>query len=306
MPPAPPVQHSSGNPLRIILILATVIILVGIAVWFWPSETSQPSQQGTATFLLRSADGTSGWYELSGATLRQLAPQTALATTTIGTVTIVESSQGLPVGTPVLVSVENRSGTRFGLLRSDGTFASLTGSGIERRGLSVRPDGLAAFSYVDETSQSAAALSAWRVGVVDVIGQSVDLKDLGVGYAPTFATNGNILALAPEGFVEIHAGTGAHTTLLSTKTDFPLTFIVGPGGSFVVIKNDVTGTSDVFWVNSAKPSDMSYLGSLASTPIALGIVGPNSFVAKTSSTEATLYSVSRSGMIAERTLTIAP
>ncbi|MDO8523806.1 MAG: hypothetical protein Q7R74_01100, partial [bacterium] len=193
MPPAPPVQSSS--PFRVVFLLAVVVVLVGIVVWFWSFQSAPQPQQTTATFLLHTADGTSWWYQLSGSTIRPLAPQTA--TSTGGEVTIVESSQGLPVGTPVLATHAQLPGERFGLLSQNGRFTSLTLPGTERRGLTVRPDGLAAFAYLTD-SQSASALSAWHVGVLDTSRAGISVfTDLGMGYAPSFATNGNILALAP-------------------------------------------------------------------------------------------------------------
>lgn len=165
-----------------------------------------------------------------------------------------------------------------------------------KRELAVRVDGLSAFVYEPDAS------STPHIGLADALSTSTALTDLGVGWNPVFAGNGDVLAFAPQGLVEINPKTANRTTLLPVPGGASGAY--APDGSFVILGNPLTGGSDVFLVDPAKPSSMSYLGSLAAAPIALATF-PGGFVVETDTASASLYSVSASGMTLVRNLTIS-
>lgn len=298
-------ENKATFPFGWVALLVIVVVALAAVHWY---EVSKPLSENaivpqavSGVVLLRGDEG-SVWYKLSGNILTPISGP-AISIPGNNTFSVAETSATLPIGTPVLVSpIIGSPPVLLGLVLPAGgaTFPIDIDNTTEKKGLVVRSDGLAAFSYALGPDTS---FSSWHIGVVDLAIASSSLKDLGQGYGPAFAANGNIIALSEEGLVEIDSQTSARITLLKLPNDFSSTFAIAPDTSFVVVKNLYTNVDDVFWINPANPMDMSYAGSLSTLPLALGILG-NYFVAQTSATSAGLYSVSHLGIELVSTLTI--
>ncbi|MBI3573556.1 hypothetical protein HY090_00710 [Candidatus Kaiserbacteria bacterium] len=281
------------------LLIALGAIFVAVYSYGPLTREGPKTQKANPTFLLRSDSGVT-LYELAGDSIR---PATAPTLSNKLPTIVTELAAALPIGTPVLASLrKGEEASLFGLIDATHRFNALYGNTHAIiRGLAVRADGLTAFAF--SVSAMPKSLSDWKIGVVD--SASTKFTDLGKGYAPAFALNGNVLALASEGFVEIHVPDGKRTVLIAAKDDFTGTFAVAPDGSFVIMKNKVTGTDDVFWVNSARPTDMSYLGSLPAMPLAVGVIDAKTFIAQTDVGNGTVYTVSKSGITAGKTVSVS-
>lgn len=284
------------------LLFLLLLIIIALVCWYVLPQrplaiTTHPQ---TTTLVMLRGDSGDLWYQLSGTVLTSVSgPGVSIAGKNAFSV-VEGGSVTLPIGTPVIVSLAPGTPPALvGLVFQNGEVSFPVNDPTEKRGLAVRADGLVAFSFSNNPISS----SSWHIGVINLASASSTVKDLGQGYGPAFAANGDILALNQQGLVEINPETGAETLLMKLPNDFSQTFAIAPDASFVVFKDLRTNMDDVFWINSVLPTDMSYAGSLP-VPFAVDVIG-DSFIAQTDATHANLYSVSRSSIHLTSALTIA-
>ncbi len=289
----------------LVALLLALVIAGGFSYWFLNGYFSRQSTAfNVPQFMLRSGAGNM-WYQIAGNTLHSL-PGPNVSTKFTGS--IVEVAAPRTNGIPVLASLlKNGKATRFGFIYS-GVFMPFIPDSTEKQDLTVRPDGLIAFSeFQFSTSKTGITSSAWNIVTVDLASTTKPtLTVLGEGRDPVFMGNGNILAFGSEGLIEINPKTSVRTVLQKAPGTTSNILLIAPSGTFVVIPNAVTNTEDVFSMDSNNPANRSYIGSLPSMPVALGAVSPTQFVAETSTATATLYTISNGKLISSGTLAVSP
>lgn len=278
-------------------IVLGVAILGGILFYLYGVPAWQKQNLRTPSeILLRSATGNS-WYRVSGDDLQPIPGPSVVVK---NKVFIAEAPLTLSAGTPILGSAAQGSPARyFGIVTPEGAFFSYIDDVSPKHGLAVRADGLSAFAYVFSSALGVPSVS--HIAVIDALSTTTVLTDLGNGDSPAFAANGDVVAFAPEGLVEINPATGKRTVVMPVKGSAVGAY--APDASFVIVRNPITGADDVFSVNPAQPSSMSYLGSLP-VPLALGTF-PGGFIAETGSTDVALYNVSRTALTMVKKIVIS-
>lgn len=282
------------------LALVFLIVILGVAGYFYYHGTLGPSAPANAPFVMQSETG-AAWWLLSGTTLVKTNPP---LTTHIG-YQVMEAAPTLPIGTPVIVGPTSTP-IFVGFADQKGILDPfITDNSDIKRNLSERADGVIAFSYfVPDAPRS--GNGKWNVGAVNPLATPPALIPLGEGTGPVFLPNGDILALAPEGLVEIQPD-GTRTTAIGAPYGYakdPGIFSLSPDGKYAVLPNQVTEALDVFSVIPTTPLSLSYLGSLPSMPLALGFEN-GQLIVQIDGTHAGLYSFSASAITPGAALTIA-
>lgn len=284
--PSPAPRRNAGLLIAAIIIIV-LVVCAGIFL-YPPSRAWLMNLVGgkASTVTLRSEAG-NAVYSLSGTTLTLMAPAKA-ATKTAFYVT-ESAATTTQAGTPVIGGPSATAPARtVALLTKDNRLTVLYLSPTQVRDITAGPNGLVAFS-AEVTSTSTHATASH----VFVASLSMKAKDLGPGADPVFAKNGNIIALAPEGLVEINPYVGTRMSRLGVPyTKATGLFLIGPNASFAVLPNGVTHKEDVYAINSAAPASMSFVGSFAA-PQALGGIDSASFAAQTDDTHAIRYAVGK-------------
>lgn len=296
---------------RAFIAVACILVLAVIAafIWIYPPTGSWLRASITRlerrvipqpqVVLMRTPSGNAR-YVVSGTSLKPFPPQ---GTHTRASFIVDEYSAPTSGGTPSLgAPVSSAPAGTLALVTDDGRLIALVKTRSVMRDLAGRPDGLVAYSSFTQAATTTEP-DTWHVMVVDTAALG-EAQDLGPGTDPAFAKNGNILALSPDGLVELNPFVNARMVRLGAPyAGAPGPALIAPDASYAVLPNSITGKEDVFSIDPAQPSALSYLGSLP-VPQALGALTSASFLAQTDAGNATVYTVSKAGIAAGGTFTI--
>lgn len=211
----------------------------------------------------------------------------------------------LPSGdTPVLVDSDGIYAAALGVVRSDGTFITLVNDKAPKLGVTAHGDMIVYAVYREAMSSNGTAMGEWRLMRASAY-DAVAPQTLGAGFGPVFASNGAIIALAPEGLVYLDPVSGTRDVLIDRHGVSYGIGAVSTDATVAVLPNGVTHALDVFRLSSSNPRLVAYVSSIPGDADAVTFTGPEVFSVKMGNA-LTVYAVENDAIVTKGSYTFAP